>query len=261
MKRELIQDLEMVKYRKMPGLSKHQLDAFGVCPKYYQWRGTQEFKPSRDMEIGTCIHSLALEGRVDYVQAPEEINRKTKAGREEWHDFCVENQGKFVMNAEEVARIEGSVEACQPLLKMITAKKIIEGSMFWERGGMQCKGRPDMITEIKGRPAIVDLKTTSDIGRFDSKFFGLKYDRQAAWYAYGLEQICKLDEVDFYFLVVDTEMPHLAQWVKPDEAVLQNANLKLDELVTNLKHCQELDAWPGLPLIRTITLKSWQVGS
>lgn len=260
MKRELIQNLEMAEYRKMSGLSKHQLDAFGVCPKYYQWRGGQEFKPTREMEIGTCIHSLLLEGRTDYVQAPE-INRRTNAGKAEWEAFCYDNQGKFVMNAEEVARIEGATEAAQPLINMITAKKIIEGSMFWERGGLQCKGRPDLITEIKGRPAIVDLKTTSDILRFDSKFFGLKYDRQAAWYAYGLKQIQGLDDVDFYFLVVDTEEPHLAQWVKPDEAVLQNASLKLDELVANLKHCQELDAWPGLPIMKTITLKSWQVGS
>ena len=241
-------------------MSKHQLDAFGVCPKYYQWRGGQEFKPTREMEIGTCIHSLLLEGRTDYVQAPE-INRRTNAGKAEWEAFCYDNQGKFVMNAEEVARIEGATEAAQPLINMITAKKIIEGSMFWERGGLQCKGRPDLITEIKGRPAIVDLKTTSDILRFDSKFFGLKYDRQAAWYAYGLKQIQGLDDVDFYFLVVDTEEPHLAQWVKPDEAVLQNASLKLDELVASLKHCQELDAWPGLPIMKTITLKSWQVGS
>ena len=256
MKRELIQDLPMEEYRKLDGLSKHQLDAFSVCPKYYKWRGAKEFKPTREMEIGTCIHSLLLEGRADYVQAPE-INRRTNAGKAEWEAFCVDNQGKFVMNAEEVARIEGAAEAAQPLMNMIAAKKIIEGSMFWERGGLQCKGRPDLITEIKGRPAIVDLKTTSDIMRFDSKFFGLKYDRQAAWYAYGLKQIQDLDEVDFYFLVVDTEEPHLAQWVKPEQQVLEFADIKLDEAVAGLKHCQELDAWPGLPVLRTITLKSW----
>jgi hypothetical protein len=122
---------------------------------------------------------------------------------------------------------------------------------------MQCKGRPDLITEIKGRPAIVDLKTTSDIMRFDSKFFSLKYDRQAAWYAYGLKQIHDLDEVDFYFLVVDTEEPFLAQWVKPDNEVLYKADLKLDEAVAGLKHCIETDTWPGLPTIRTIEPRKW----
>lgn len=256
MKNELILDLEMSQYRKLEGLSKHQLDSFSVCPAYYKWRGTQEWKASRDMEIGTCIHSLLLEGRVDYVQAPE-VNRRTNAGKAEWEAFCYDNQGKFVMNAEEIARIMGAVVACQPLFKMITAKKIIEGSMFWERGGMQCKGRPDLITEIKGKPAIVDLKTTSDIMRFDSKFFSLKYDRQAAWYAYGLKQIHGLDQVDFYFLVVDTEMPHLAQWVKPEDEVLHNADLKLDEAVAGLKHCIETDTWPGLPTIRTIGARKW----
>ena len=256
MKNELILDLEMSQYRKLEGLSKHQLDSFSVCPAYYKWRGTQEWKASRDMEIGTCIHSLLLEGRTDYVQAPE-VNRRTNAGKAEWEAFCYDNQGKMVMNAEEVARIEGATEAAKPLLGMVTAKKIIEGSMFWERGGMQCKGRPDLITEIKGKPAIVDLKTTSDIFKFDSKFFSLKYDRQAAWYAYGLKQIFRIQEVDFYFLVVDTEMPHLAQWVKPDDEVLYNADLKLDEAVAGLKHCIKTDTWLGLPTIRTIGPRKW----
>jgi exodeoxyribonuclease VIII len=256
MKIELIQDLAMNEYRKLDGLSKHQLDAFSVCPKYYKWRGAQEFKPTRDMELGTCIHSLALEGRVDYVEAPE-INRRTNAGKAEWEAFCLDNKDKIVVNASEAERIAGACEAVEPLMKMISAKKIIEGSMFWKRGGMQCKGRPDMITEIKGRPAIVDLKTTSDILRFDSKFFSLKYDRQAAWYSYGLKQIHGLDDVDFYFLVVDTEEPYLAQWVKPEQAVLDLADIKLDEALRELTHCLETDSWPGLPILRTITARSW----
>ncbi len=248
----------MTTYRGMHGLSKHSLDAFAVCPAYYKWKERQEWKPSREMELGTLVHSLALEGRCEYVQAPEEINRKTKAGREEWHDFCFENQGKIVVNAEEAARIEGAVKACEPLLNMISAKKIIEASMFWERDGVQCKGRPDMITEIKGRPAIVDLKTTSDFSKFDHKFFGFGYDKQAAWYTYGLEQITGQEDIDFYFLVVDMQAPHLSQWVKASTELIDIANEQLDVTLAQYKLCLDQDVWPGPPTMRVMLPRRWE---
>lgn len=258
MKTELLENIQMNEYRQMAGLSKHQLDAFNVCPAYYKWRATQEFKPSRDMELGTLIHSSALEGRIEYVVAPP-MDRRTKAGKEAWEAFSVENEGMVILTKDEGDRVEGAVEAVKPLLDMVFGKQIIEASMFWERGGHQCKGRPDMITEVGDVPAIVDLKTTSDIGRFDQKFFGLGYDKQAAWYTDGLAKITGETNIAFYFLVVDTQPPHLCQWVLASSEVIKNANAKLDPLLLQLKVCMDTDVWPGLPRIRTIHPRKWEV--
>lgn len=258
MKTELVENIAMNDYRAMAGLSKHQLDAFSVCPAYYKWRGTQDFKPSRDMELGTLIHSAALEQRVEYVVAPP-MDRRTKAGKDSWEAFSREHEGMVILTKDEGERVEGAVEAVRPLLDMVVAKQIIEASMFWERGGLQCKGRPDMITEIDDKATIVDLKTTSDIGRFDQKFFGLGYDKQAAWYTHGLGKITGEKDVAFYFLVVDTQAPHLCQWVITSPEVISNANARLDPLIGQLKNCMETDNWPGLPTVRTIHPRRWEV--
>jgi hypothetical protein len=141
---------------------------------------------------------------------------------------------------------------------MVTAAKVIEASLFWERDGVQCKGRPDMITEIKGRAAIVDLKTTSDFSKFDHKFFGFGYDKQAAWYTYGLEQITGQEDIDFYFLVVDMQAPHLSQWVKASTELIDIANQQLDVTLSQYKLCLDQDVWPGPPTMRVMLPRRWE---
>jgi hypothetical protein len=147
----------------------------------------------------------------------------------------------------------------EPLLASLTKARTIEASMFWERRGHQCKGRPDIITEIDGRLAIVDLKTTTDIMRFDSKFYSFGYDVQAEWYSYGLAEIMteNVEHIDFHFLVVDTQAPYLCQWVQVATTIRDRAEARVDEALDQLLHCQTQDVWPGLPLRRMIQPKSW----
>jgi len=257
----ILQNLEMTEYRQRPGLSKHELDAFSVAPAYYQWKKTQKWKPSRQMELGTLVHSHALEGVVDYALGPV-VDRRTKAGKEEWELFCQENLGKMILTAEEHAAVTGAVDAVRPFIEAVGDCDIMnvatEASMFWKRNGVECKGRPDLIGSLDGkRLRIFDIKTTTGIQWFDSKFFSLRYDVQAAWYAYGLKECLGLDEEpNFCFLVVDMEAPHLTQFVFPASEVLAQANEKICSELDLYKDCIENDSWPGLPSTRIILPRS-----
>jgi exodeoxyribonuclease VIII len=246
-------NLPMAEYRQMSGLSKHELDNFSVAPSYYLHRKAQERKPSRSMEIGTLIHSLVLEGRVDYAVGPE-VDRRTKAGKEEWQLFCENNIGKTIVTVDEAWIINGCYKACEPLMeKCAYDDDNVEVSMFWERDGVACKGRPDMIAQINGELCIVDLKTTSDIRQFENTFYRFRYDVQAAWYQYGLKAAMGLDEVPgFWFLVVDTEAPHLAQFMRAGSEILNNANAKIEGELAHFARCQRADEWPGLPEFKLI---------
>lgn len=240
----------------MEGLSKHELDNFAVAPSYYKHRKQQEWKPSRSMELGTLIHSLVLEGKVDFAVGPE-VDRRTKAGKEEWQIFCENNIGKTIVNRDEEAVIRGCFDACAPLMeKCAFSYEDIEASVFWERDGIQCKGRPDLIAMINGERCIVDLKTTNDIRHFDSSFYRFRYDVQAAWYQYGYQQAVGLKEVPgFWFLAVDTEAPHLCQFMRPSSDVLANANAKIELELAHFKRCQVAQEWPGLPEFKLIMPK------
>ena len=249
----ILRDIPMQDYRQMEGLSKHELDNFAVAPRYYVHRKSQEWKPSRSMEIGTLIHSVVLEGRIDYAVGPE-VDRRTKAGKEEWQAFCEDNLGKIIINKDEEAVVRGCFDACAPLMeKCAFTCEDIEASMFWERDGVQCKGRPDLIATINGETCIVDLKTTNDIRNFDSSFHRFRYDVQAAWYQYGLTESLGLKTAPgFWFLVVDTEAPHLVQFMRPSSDVLANANAKIEQELAHFKRCQVAQEWPGLPEFKLI---------
>ncbi len=246
-------NLPMADYRALPGLSKHELDNFAVAPSYYLHRKAQEWKPSRSMEIGTLIHSLVLEGRCDYAVGPD-VDRRTKAGKEEWQLFCEENIGKTIVTRDEAIVITGCFKSCEPLMEhCVYEDDNIELSMFWERDGIACKGRPDMVAQINGELCLVDLKTTADIRQFDNAFSRFRYDVQAAWYQYGLKAAMGLDEAPgFWFLVVDTEAPHLAQFMRAGSEILLNANCKIEEELAHFKRCQQADEWPGLPEFKLI---------
>jgi len=243
----------MTEYRQMDGLSKHELDNFAVAPSYYLHRKAQEWKPSRSMEMGTLIHSLVLEGRVDYAVGPE-VDRRTKAGKEEWQLFCENNIGKTIVTVDEAWIINGCYKACEPLMEHCAYEDDnIETSLFWERDGIKCKGRPDMIATINGEVCLVDLKTTNDIRNFDSSFHRFRYDVQAAWYQYGFQQAAGLSEMPgFWFLVVDTEAPHLAQFMRAGSEILENANARIEEELAHFARCQTAQEWPGLPEFKLI---------
>jgi exodeoxyribonuclease VIII len=249
----------MDQYRAMPGLSKHELDNFAVAPSYYKHKKGQDWKPSRSMELGTLIHSLILEGRTDYVVGPQ-VDKRTKAGKEEWQAFCEEHLGKAIVTEDEGSMIAGCMEACTPLLSTVEADfdDDVEVSAFWMRGGVNAKGRPDLIGSIAGELSIIDLKTTAGMSSFDSKFWSFRYDVQAAWYQYGIHQAMELDELPaFWFLVVDTEAPHLAQFVRASSALLADANTKIDAELAYFKRCQVGDVWPGLPETRLMLPRQW----
>jgi hypothetical protein len=240
---QIIDDMSMSQYRSEAGLSKHQFDNFLQSPAYYKYKLEQEWKPSREMVLGTLLHSWVLEGNTDWAVGPQ-VDRRTKAGKEEWQVFCEMNINKEVVTVDEAARLEAAGSKAMKMLKHLS-NLTIEASMFWERGGVQCKGRPDLIWHDykDDKVCIVDLKTTSDFFRFPSKFWQFGYDLQAAWYAYGYERITGI-EADFRFLVVDMEAPHFCQWMEMDEAAWTYANQRIDSQLQSFKLLQELDEWP-----------------
>lgn len=249
-------DMDALEYRAAHGLSKHEFDAFCFAPVLYKHRIDHK-KTSKAMEMGTVIHSLVLENKVEYVVLPSETDRRTKAGREAYQLFCEDNAGKYVITREEERMVLGVRDAAVPMLDEITQgckRKVAEASMFWERSGVQCKGRPDLIVQHGSKFTLVDLKTTNGIAAFDRNFFSLKYHWQAAWYMYGLHKALDvpLEEVEFYFAVVDTEEPHLAQVVIPATVLLNEAQDSIEAELERFSECVEKDEWPGLPKRRII---------
>lgn len=241
----------MAEYQASEGLSKHTLDHFHTAPAYMKFKQSKEFKPSRAMELGTVVHDLVLENKQTFAVAPA-CDRRTKEGKATWQEFCEQNVGLLIVTEEENAQITGAADSARRLLEKIQyASDDCEVSLYWERDGVQCRGRLDLMGEFNDENVIVDLKTVTRISNFDRSFFDLRYDVQAEWYRFGAQQVFGLTP-SFIFLAVDMEPPHLAQYVFPSTEVLIGAANAIDEDLMNYKLCKELDTWPGLPETRII---------
>jgi hypothetical protein len=110
MKTILYTDMDAQVYRAEPGLSKHELDAFSVAPMLYK-RKQEHKKTSKAMEMGTIIHSLVLEDRVEYAALPSDTDLRTKAGKEAYQQFREQHNGKYIISGTEEQMVLGVQEA------------------------------------------------------------------------------------------------------------------------------------------------------
>ncbi len=96
------------------------------------------------------------------------------------------------------------------LVKTLLSDGRAEQSIFWidEGTDILCKARADYINVEQGY--IVDIKTTSNLADDSSFGFTLKqyhYDLSAGFYVDGFKKAIGRD-VDFYFIVIESNPPH-----------------------------------------------------
>ena len=127
----------------------------------------------------------------DFAVMPT-IDRRTKAGKEEFAAFEENSKGKTIVTAE---MFETAVEMCGKLLDNDYVKTLLDGErekpFFWtdELTGEECKCRVDCLTSINGMDIIVDLKTaeSADTDTFMRHAIKYGYNLQAAMYIEGVK--------------------------------------------------------------------------
>ena len=124
----------------------------------------------------------------------------------------------------------------------------IETSYFWidEVTGIECKCRPDMIIDLNGKPAVIDLKTTKDAScmGFGKALDLYNYDLQAAHYLEGLKQNGIVAE-SYWYILVEKEPPYLNAVRQLDPCVIDVGECKRRKALDTLKKCRESGIWGG----------------
>ena len=154
------------------------------------------------LKFGRIAHGVILEG-AGYVVVPEGIDRRTKAGKEEYDRLIAGGGGHIVDHWDGVTldRILkyglGRNEAARELLAGCGEHEVTY-RMSYRGKVLQC--RPDGI----GDKYVVELKTCRSIGGLLGDFFRLGYHIQAAWYNHVLTG-CGESARDFEFIGVSKE--------------------------------------------------------
>lgn len=250
---ERIEDLAPGIYRDLPSAQYHALPYVSSSfLKRFRRNPASALLPVEQtlaMVLGSASHAYSLEGDrafLDgYAVLPAGIDRRTKAGKEEWAMFEAANQGKTLLTrdqADAVLGIDNSLKT-HPLASMLLKRGTPELSLVWDDAetGLRCKARIDLDPH---RLALIDYKTCADVGKFDRQMVGLNYDIQAAAYSMGATA-CGIDHDVFIFVAAETSEPYPVRCGYLAPEWLEWAKGETRRLLRLVAECRESDHYPN----------------
>lgn len=239
-------------YRQREGISSSDLKKMMKSMATYRWyKDHPEDSDSQALLFGRFYHKFILENdcwEEEFAVAPL-VDKRTKAGKEAWEQFCKDNEGKDVVTQQDYETVVAMREA---FMKTPFAPLLIKGehekSFFWtdERTGLPLKIRPDSFGKIKDQYIAIDLKTTknAETDAFMRDSLKMGYDCQAYLYKEGLEQHYGKD-FKFIFIAQEKTEPYLVNILEADDYFIASGKEITEMLLDQYLECSESGNWYG----------------
>jgi len=213
-------------------------------PLHYKASMDRKEPQTEAMKFGQAFHSAILEVekfKENYVERPEGMSFVSKEGKS-WRDA----QTKEILTFDQFADLRGMFASVygSSLVAPLLSGGDSEQSYFWkdEATDLICKCRPDYLNDM----FMVDLKSTEDASEYGwtSSKFRWKYDIQAQFYMRGLKACTGID-YDFKWIVVEKAYPYAVAVYEMTNEEKVNADTQIDQALSTIKMCQDLNTWPG----------------
>ena len=230
----------------------------------------EDYSYTAALRAGTIVHACVLEPeRFDVEFAvPPEINKRTKAGKEEWAEWEEENGGKFALTQEEYDK---AMVIRHHVLRNPRAKELFSGGMaevpiLWEEdiNGItyKMKGRADYVKIVGDQVLVLDLKTTQEAtyDAFQRSIIKWDYSTQAQHYKRGFEHLYPDHEVSFIWVPVEKSPPYGCQIFQASEEIYAHGQRIREEGFRNLEHGEADPNQLNLPYsdeIQRMKLPGW----
>lgn len=167
--------LSYADYERDPALRFSVLNRFATSPS-----GADIPTESPAMVFGRVFHHLSLTPK-----EPLPVDIK---------------DANMVLAAQEMANAFRACSYAAPLF----AGAFPEASLFWEKEGVACKSRPDLLAQNH----VADLKTTRRLANFENDALGYGYHRQAAWYLDAIDLVMGIKPEHFLLVAVEKTAPY-----------------------------------------------------
>lgn len=251
-------------YHAQPGLNKSGLVQLAKSPAhYFEWYHALEEEPSKAMVLGTALHTAVLEPEKfkQSVMISPKIDKRTKAGKEEWAAFEKKAVGKIILTEDEADAIEGMKAS---VFNNMTAYDLLlegksEQSIFFKDPDYDflCKVRPDFYTPDK---EVVDIKTCLDAGYdgFSKAVANFKYHWQALFYLKGLTAVTEAEHNKFIFIAVEKTPPYAVAVYEATKDMLNSAEQQIAPVLAVYAECLTGNVWPGyVDELQPLELPRW----
>jgi hypothetical protein len=265
-------------YLERPELSRSTLDEIKDSPRAFQ-HVLEHGRPDSDsFTRGRVIHRLLLE--------PKEFWRRTvvwtggskskgKGSKTKWAAFqaAAKAAGQDVVSPgfERWLRdLEVEIRH-SPLAQRFLAGATTEAAVFFERDGVKCKARADVVAG--NEDVIVDIKTTWKVIRkfaVSKELYELGIHRQADWYLDGFSKATgrKFKTFKVLAIQVPTEKQMKDDVMPPvdfavidlTDGVLEDGKFENDQNLSLYKRCSETGSWPGYAPVAELVVErpSWR---
>jgi hypothetical protein len=254
----IVRDLPDADYRATPALSYSGAKDLMRSPALFDYRARNPRPPKTDFELGHAAHRRLLGAGADLElvldedgQPVEECRTKHARGERD----RIRAAGRVPLTARQSAEVDAMVRAVRAhrtaggLLE--PGRFLPEVSIFW-RDEVEHRARLDalLVEDDDGRPAIVDVKTTSAdelsleaIAREIAKF---RYHWQDAHYLDGL-LAHGISDARFRLVFIMKDPPHLVRVVEPDADAEEVGRRWMRAARDLYARCLDAGAWPAYP--------------
>jgi hypothetical protein len=231
-------------------------------PRKFDWARQHGSLPTKAQRLGTVTHALTL-GTPTGDLAVLDFDTRTRTKPFMAAEKEALDAGKTVILRKEwelATTMAGAVLA-HPVAAGLLKGADPEVSMFWQdaEAGIWLRGRADALNlDGFGMPVIVDLKSSKDASRdaFAKSVHEYGYFRQDPHYREGWAAHlgCQWDEVDFVFIVVESDPPHDiaiyrvsdgSDGESPDDVALGREQNRIAREI--YADCTAAGTWPGYP--------------
>lgn len=230
-------------------ISASDIKTFLKSPKnYYFEKYLKKHKRQDDskshLSLGSAIHEMILEPhqfRLNFIIAPK-FNKRTKAGKEEYNAFMLENANKIIISDKDMAIVQAIAEES---IKNQTLVDIVQDSYrelscytVDEKTGLKIKVRPDVLS--KKRSAILDVKSCIDASykKFRSSVFKFGYYISAPFY------MDFLNRENYIFAAVEKNPPYQIALYSLDDEIIEKGRKEIRIALDLLKWCYDNNYWP-----------------
>lgn len=249
-------------YRLADGVNKSTLWNLRRSPAHYKYYLENPREDTAAYKFGRAVHSAILTPsayKKDFVVAPE-VDRRTKAGKDEYQAFLEASAGKEVLSAQDAETVRELVSVFR---KNKDAMGLLKGTkrerpLFWtDDNGVLCKCRVDAYRA----GLMIDLKTSQDAETeaFTREALRYGYDVQAAHYmdAYTHTEASALPE--WYFIVIEKAAPYAINILKADAGFIDHGYIIRQQLIERLKACRAANKYPSYGQ-NELCLPAWAEG-
>jgi len=249
-------------YAKIDAVNWSTLKHMRKSPLHYKHALDNPRADTTRLALGRAAHTAVLEPdtfMLHYACFKGAIRRGAK-----WDVFKEQHEGETILKVDEYQTCLAIRDAVRK--HQVASTYLFEGSaehsIIWTDGetGLQCKGRIDWVSRSK--PAIVDIKTTSDVSadRFGATCARMLYHAQLAMYSDGY-YAAHGERLPVVIIAAEATAPHDVAVYTLDEDALYAGSEIYRELLVKLKLCRNQNRWPGRYEDEvTLRLPAWAFG-